>query len=71
MNGSSDHEPRVPDMPSEKLQEDEKRRRKERERVDKWMKMMRVVKRDQGGNILQWGWKTDGQGHKVGHTQGR
>jgi hypothetical protein len=65
MNGPSDHEPKAPMMPTAYLGESEKHRRKERERVDKWMKMMKVTKRDQGGNILEWGWKMDGQGHKV------
>lgn len=62
----------MPEMPSSKsnAEADEKQRRKERERVDKWMKMMKVTKRDQGGNILEWGWRMDGQGSKVGHASG-
>jgi hypothetical protein len=68
MNGPSIHEPKIPEIPSSngRSQAEERHRRKERERVDKWMKMMKVVKRDQGGNILEWGWRTDGQGSKVG-----
>lgn len=34
--------------------------------MDKWMKMMSVKKRDQGGNIAEWAWRSDGQGSKVG-----
>jgi hypothetical protein len=42
---------------------------KEKERVGKWMRMMSVKKRDQGGNIAEWAWRSDGQGSKVGvHT---
>jgi hypothetical protein len=55
----------MPDIPPAQNGADDKQRKKERERVDKWMKMMKVVKRDQGGNILQWGWRMDGQGAKV------
>lgn len=40
-------------------------KRKETERVDKWMAMMSVKKRDQGGNIAEWGWRKDAQGQKV------
>lgn len=65
MNGPSDHEPKMPEMPAAQNGEGDKQRKKERERVDKWMKMMKVIKRDQGGNILQWGWRMDGQGAKV------
>jgi hypothetical protein len=70
MNGPSDHEPKMPEMPSGRLKSeaDEKQRRKEKERVDKWMKMMKVTKRDQGGNIMEWGWRMDGQGSKVSHA---
>lgn len=40
-------------------------REREKERVGKWMKMMRVKSRDQGGNIAEWAWRSDGQGTKV------
>jgi hypothetical protein len=45
--------------------EDERAREKEDERVGKWMRMMSAKKRDQGGNIAEWGWRQDVQA-KVG-----
>lgn len=42
----------------------DKQRKKEDARVGKWMKMMSVKKRDQGGNTVQWGWR-DAQKAKV------
>lgn len=59
-------EPRAPDTPKKGSQTPtEPRKRKEQERVDKWMKMMKVARRDQGGNIQEWVWRSDGQGAKV------
>jgi hypothetical protein len=60
--GGDGPSPRIPDSP--RLGEG-RGRKKEEERVDKWMKMMSVKKRDQGGNIAQWGWKPEVQ-NKVG-----
>lgn len=34
-------------------------KRKEAERVEKWMKMM-GVKRREGGNAIEWAWKDEG-----------
>lgn len=65
MAGPSDHEPRMPGTPKRATEEDAGQRRKEQERVDKWMRMMKVAKRDQGGNIQEWCWRSDGQGSKV------
>lgn len=64
--GGDGPSPRVPDSP--RLGEG-RGRKKEEERVDKWMKMMSVKKRDQGGNIAQWGWKAEVQ-NKVGRRPG-
>lgn len=41
-----------------------KARRKEEERVSKWMKMMSVAERDKGGNITAWKWSAHGDGAK-------
>uniref|UniRef100_A0A494G9L0 Uncharacterized protein n=1 Tax=Solanum lycopersicum TaxID=4081 RepID=A0A494G9L0_SOLLC len=57
--------PRAPDTPKHSNREAEMHKRKETERVDKWMAMMSVKKRDQGGNIAEWGWRKDAQGQKV------
>lgn len=68
MNGPSQHgnEPRAPGTPKRGLEsESDAHRRKEQERVDKWMRMMKVAKRDEGGNIQEWVWRSDGQGAKV------
>lgn len=69
MGGPSDHEPRQADTPKRNdsgTGTPVAQRRKEQERVDKWMKMMKVGKRDQGGNVQDWVWRSDGQGAKVG-----
>ena len=65
--GGSDSGPTagVPDSPKVDPGGDEKRRRKEGERVAKWMMMMSVRRRDQGGNIAEWQWRRDAQGTKV------
>lgn len=42
-----------------------KAKRKEGERVKKWGKMMKVKRRDGGGNIIEWQWSRDGEGAKV------
>lgn len=65
MAGPSDHEPRMPDTPKRASTETVTQKRKEQERVDKWMRMMKVSKRDEGGNIQDWVWRSDGQGSKV------
>lgn len=44
--------------------EEEGHKRKESERVGKWMKMM-GVKRREGGNAVEWNWKDEGTS-KVG-----
>jgi hypothetical protein len=62
--GGDGPSPKVPDSPR---MGEGRGRKKEEERVDKWMKMMSVKKRDQGGNIAQWGWKPEVQ-NKVGAT---
>lgn len=33
--------------------------------MSKWMGMMTVKKKDQGGNVLQWGWRSGGADAKV------
>lgn len=53
--------PRTPTSPRILPGENDRHRRKEQERVGKWMKMMSVKKRDQGGNTVQWGWRSDVQ----------
>ncbi|ORY35439.1 putative GTPase activating protein [Naematelia encephala] len=63
-NSEAGPSPRVPSSPAISG-EDEKHRRKETERVGKWMKMMKVDKRDPGGNISSWVWRSDGQGAKL------
>ncbi|WVW85735.1 hypothetical protein I302_107773 [Kwoniella bestiolae CBS 10118] len=50
--------PRIP--PSTPNTEDERVKRREFDRVDKWGKMMSIKKRDQGGNITQWDWSKEG-----------
>lgn len=55
----------MPESPRLGTGEEERGKRKEAERVDKWMRMMSVKKRDEGGNITEWGWRRDGQGSKV------
>lgn len=57
--------PKGPASPRSLPGEGDRRRKKEEERVGKWMKMMSVRQRDQGGNTLQWGWRSDSQ-NKVG-----
>ncbi|ORX38596.1 rab-GTPase-TBC domain-domain-containing protein [Kockovaella imperatae] len=57
--------PRPPPSPRPENEEGQRFRRKEDERVGKWMQMMRVSKRDQGGNIQTWEWRKDGQGSKL------
>jgi hypothetical protein len=42
----------------------QKARKKEEERVAKWMRMMSVGQRDSGRNILSWKWSSNGEGAK-------
>ena len=51
--------PRTPDTPKPNTGENDQQRKKENDRVSKWMKMMSVKKRDQGGNTIEWGWKSE------------
>ncbi|WVQ81932.1 hypothetical protein IAT38_004059 [Cryptococcus sp. DSM 104549] len=57
--------PKIPSSPRLDGNEDARTKRKESERVGKWEKMMKVQKRDTGGNIVEWGWDKDGQGTKL------
>ncbi|KAK8854863.1 hypothetical protein IAR55_003602 [Kwoniella newhampshirensis] len=57
--------PKAPQSPRPDVNEEERLRRKESERVGKWGKMMSVKKRDGGGNIAEWDWRKDGQGAKL------
>lgn len=61
---------RTPSSPKLRPDEDQQRRRKEEERVAKWMRMMSVKRRDEGGNIAGWQWKKDVKGTKVGSAVG-
>jgi len=57
--------PPSPQVPNESRSEPTlKARRKEEERVIKWMKMMSVGKRDSGRNIISWRWSSNGEGAK-------
>lgn len=57
--------PPSPSVPAEKRNDiTPKARRKEVERVEKWMRMMSVGKRDKGGNIIAWRWSSNGEGAK-------
>jgi hypothetical protein len=58
--------PKAPLTPKINPTEGDKNRRKEEERVGKWMKMMGVKTRDEGGNVRTWAWGSDAQGGKVG-----
>lgn len=49
----------MPDTPKLVRGAAEAQRKKEESRVGKWMKMMSVKRRDQGGNTVEWGWKSD------------
>lgn len=57
---SSGPPPRTPDVPKAIPGDDERHRRKETERVSKWMQMM-SVKRREGGNAVSWAWRSDAQ----------
>lgn len=43
----------------------DKSRRKELERVDKWQRMLSPMERDAGGNIIRWKWDPAGKGRKL------
>ncbi|WVN90220.1 uncharacterized protein L203_105456 [Cryptococcus depauperatus CBS 7841] len=57
--------PRPSKNPRFTSEEEAKVKKKEAERVLKWGKMMKVRKRDQGGNIIEWEWSKDGQGTRL------
>lgn len=44
---------------------EERSRRKELERVDKWQRMLVPLDRDAGGNIVRWKWDSSGKGRKL------
>ncbi|ODO06655.1 hypothetical protein I350_04013 [Cryptococcus amylolentus CBS 6273] len=54
-----------PQSPSLDGREEDRAKRKETERVGKWARMMKVKKRDPGGNIAEWDWSHEGQGAKL------
>ncbi|TYJ56104.1 hypothetical protein B9479_003214 [Cryptococcus floricola] len=54
-----------PKSPSLDGSEEDRAKRKETERVGKWARMMKVKKRDPGGNIAEWDWSHDRQGTKL------
>ncbi|TXT15638.1 hypothetical protein VHUM_00141 [Vanrija humicola] len=56
--------PKLPQSAGPSEAEQSKHRAKERERVEKWMKMMSIKERDSGGNITGWGWSARGDGAK-------
>ncbi|WWC71665.1 uncharacterized protein I206_105623 [Kwoniella pini CBS 10737] len=55
-NGPSPKLP--PPSPTLKASEEDKIRKKEFNRVDKWSRMMSIKRRDSGGNILEWDWSS-------------
>ncbi|EIW67373.1 hypothetical protein TREMEDRAFT_13152, partial [Tremella mesenterica DSM 1558] len=60
MSGGGADSPRAPETPRSIPGEDERHRKKEQERVEKWMKMM-IVKRREGGNAVEWGWRGEAE----------
>ncbi|OXG16931.1 GTPase activating protein [Cryptococcus neoformans Tu401-1] len=57
--------PKPPKSPRTDPDAEMKAKRKEGERVKKWGKMMKVKRRDGGGNIIEWQWSRDGEGAKL------
>ena len=55
----------VPASPDDVPGTGERSRQKESERVNKWMDMMSVRRRDEGGNIIEWGWKKESRAKVV------
>lgn len=64
MHSPSGPQPPSPTVPGETREVSPSARRKEEDRVAKWLKMMSVAQRDAGRNILSWRWSTTGDGAK-------
>ncbi|WWC63189.1 uncharacterized protein I303_105789 [Kwoniella dejecticola CBS 10117] len=58
-SGDAGPSPRIPPAsPTLRASEEDRIRKKEFDRVDKWGRMMSIKRRDSGGNISEWDWSS-------------